>query len=380
MDLAGPPEGTGRARVNETGRKNRWIMADETRALAVAPPRLPYPADAAQFGYDKETWRVLVEAIFPGARSPHSVILALAYCKARKLDPLKRPVHIVAVWDSKRKCEVETIWPGIGELRTTAARTGQYAGKDKTVFGPTVTETFKDDESEVIVTFPESAQITVYRIVQGARCSFEGPTVYWRESYATRSNKSSVPNQMWKDRPSGQLEKCAEAASLRVAFPEEIGNDYAAEEMEGRKFESIGKTAEGHELLKPKRRSQPAGSPAPEPPQEEQPSEEPAATTPASHTNGNAWVGKIKAVAVKKKGTTKDRQTGKDKPYTIFSITGEDGTIFETFSDTAAEMAQSTVGGNLKVEIHFETDDYGKKIKTINPAQDGGDRDPGQEG
>jgi hypothetical protein len=38
---------------------------------------------------------------------------------------------------------------------------------------------------------------------------------------------------MWIKRPRGQLHKCAKAASLRAAFPEECG-DYAAEGMEGK--------------------------------------------------------------------------------------------------------------------------------------------------
>jgi hypothetical protein len=38
---------------------------------------------------------------------------------------------------------------------------------------------------------------------------------------------------MWRRRTRGQLDKCAEAAALRAAFPEELGNDYSAEEMEG---------------------------------------------------------------------------------------------------------------------------------------------------
>ena len=44
---------------------------------------------------------------------------------------------------------------------------------------------------------------------------------------------------MWQQRPYGQLGKCAEAAALRKAFPEEIGNDYTAEEMEGKVISEI---------------------------------------------------------------------------------------------------------------------------------------------
>jgi hypothetical protein len=46
----------------------------------------------------------------------------------------------------------------------------------------------------------------------------------------------NVPNEKWQKAPFQMLEKCAEAASLRRAFPEELGNAYTAEEMEGKEF------------------------------------------------------------------------------------------------------------------------------------------------
>ena len=48
-----------------------------------------------------------------------------------------------------------------------------------------------------------------------------------------------MPADMWKKRPRGQLHKNAKAASLRAAFPEEMGNDYTAEEMEGQVIEGV---------------------------------------------------------------------------------------------------------------------------------------------
>ena len=42
-----------------------------------------------------------------------------------------------------------------------------------------------------------------------------------------------------KSGPRGQLDKAAEAAALRAAFPEELGNDYAAEEMEGQVIDHV---------------------------------------------------------------------------------------------------------------------------------------------
>src|SRR5262245_58352920 len=108
---------------------------------AIAPPRLPYhPMIEERFGIDKASWKALVEAIFPGATSVESVILALSYCRARRLDPFKRCVHIVPIWDKQRRCMVDTIWPGIGEVRTTAMRTNEYAGRDDAEFGELVTK------------------------------------------------------------------------------------------------------------------------------------------------------------------------------------------------------------------------------------------------
>jgi phage recombination protein Bet len=173
--------------------------------------------------------------------------MALAYCKHRNLDIFKKPVHIVPMWDTKKGAYVETIWPSISELRTTAARTKQYAGIDEAEFGPPITMQFKGSsgrgqsrkEHDVTLIFPEWCRMTVYRVVPGAGvCKFVGPKVKWIESYAT-IGASDVPNNMWQERPEGQLEKCAEAAALRRAFPEEIGNEMTAEEMEGRQISTV---------------------------------------------------------------------------------------------------------------------------------------------
>ena len=56
---------------------------------------------------------------------------------------------------------------------------------------------------------------------------------------------SSDLNAMWQKRPRGQIEKCAEAAALRKAFPEELGNDMTREEMEGQVIELDSAPATG---------------------------------------------------------------------------------------------------------------------------------------
>lgn len=200
-------------------------MSKENQTIQIAQPRLPYhPAVEKRFGIDKSGWKALVEAVFPNAQTAESVILALTYCKARDLDVFKRVVHIVPIWDKKQGRMVETVWPGIGELRTTAFRSNSYAGRDATSFGDNITHSWDTKDGPIEVNFPEWAQITVYRIVNNERVAFAGPTTYWLETYA--SVKDGSPNSMWRKRPRGQIDKCAEAAALRCAFPEGVGDQY----------------------------------------------------------------------------------------------------------------------------------------------------------
>lgn len=183
-------------------------VKDTSKTLMLKGPRLPYhPLIEERFGIDKSAWKALVEAIFPNATTVESVLLALSYCRARKLDPFKRNVHIVPIWSKDMQAMVDTIWPGIGELRTTAFRTGEYAGRAATEYGPDVTQKVGVLE----ITFPQWAQTTVWRMIKGQRVEFVGPRVYWLETYATRSRNDKSPNEMWANRPRGQIDKCFDA-------------------------------------------------------------------------------------------------------------------------------------------------------------------------
>lgn len=208
------------------------------------------PEEAMSYGVGPGQWRVLVEAIFPNAKTPEAIVLALAYCKAKNYDPMKRAVHIVPVYNSALKRMVETVWPGINSILTDAARTGAFAGMEPPVYGEDVTRTFREFNEngtikrEVDVTFPAWCRVTVYRMVSGTRCPFVGE-VFWEEAYAKSSRWSEIPNEMWSKRTRGQLAKCAQAAALRLAFPEAA--DYTADEMEGKELPYGTKYAiEGH--------------------------------------------------------------------------------------------------------------------------------------
>ena len=212
---------------------------------------LPMPVEAKQlYEVSEQAWKVLTEVTFPLAKTPEAIMMALDYCRARKLDIFKKPVHIVPMWSAALGRSVETVWPSIMEIQTTAARTGLWAGIDRPVWGPDKTQVFsgryKDEleqwqETSVEVTFPEWVAVTVYRLVNGQRCAFT-EEVYWLEAYSTAGGRySQVPSAMWLKRPKGQLAKCGKAASLRAAFPEDCG--YAAEEMEGSPLESLNDPA-----------------------------------------------------------------------------------------------------------------------------------------
>lgn len=214
-------------------------MSDNNTIAVFSAPRLPYhPVMEERFGVSRGAWKALVEAVYPNAKSVDSIAMALAYCQARKLDPFKRPVHIVPIYDSATKSYVDTVWPGISELRTTALRTKQYAGCDEVEFGPAIeehfvwTDKYKGEQSATVV-YPEWARMTVFRLVNGVKTAVVGPKAFWKETYATIGYGGSAPNDMWRKRPYGQIEKCAEAGALRRAFPEEIGDEPTAEEMEG---------------------------------------------------------------------------------------------------------------------------------------------------
>lgn len=229
---------------------------DRQRVAVLQPPRLPYhPIYEQRYGIDGIQWRALVEAVYPSAKTPEGIILAVSYCKAMGYDVMKKMVHVVPIWNSALQKEVEGIWEGVSALRATAFRTNEYAGCDETKFGPMKTQTFSGEvgrgqyakQVEVTLEFPEWAQVTVYRLAQGQRCAFPGPKVYWLAAYGCQG-KSDVPNDKWQEGGgSYMLEKCTEAAALRKAFPEALGGMNAAEEMEGRRVDATPGPTIDHE-------------------------------------------------------------------------------------------------------------------------------------
>jgi len=178
----------------------------------------------------------LKSSLYTGAKDD-SIQMVIEYCKACKLDPMQKPVHIVPMWDKNTKSMKDTIMPGIGLYRIQAARSNKYAGVSEPEYGDTVNTTL----GGVSISYPEWCKVTVKKLVGNNIVEFTAKE-YWLENYATARKDSTAPNAMWLKRPFGQLAKCAEAQALRKAFPEIITHQPTAEEMEGKSFAENTKT------------------------------------------------------------------------------------------------------------------------------------------
>lgn len=194
-----------------------------TTAIEKPPAALPEPVQRR--GVNEAQWRTLCNSLYPGAK-PQSVLMVIDYCSARRLDPLKKPCHIVPM-EVKVGNTYEwrdVVMPGIYELRTTAQRTGEYLGHAKAEYGPS---------TEVAgVSAPEWCEFTVYRWNSLAQMRAEYPVrILFAEVVATKRDGNA--NARWSKAPTQMLTKCSEAASLREAFPDELGGQQTVEEMEG---------------------------------------------------------------------------------------------------------------------------------------------------
>lgn len=185
---------------------------------------------------DQHIWSALKNSLYTGARD-ESIKMVLDYCKAAKLDPMQKPVHIVPM--SVKNAQTgryeykDVVMAGVGLYRIQAARSNQYAGVSEPEFGEDVTCNL----GGVDITYPKWCKVTVKKIVNNTIVEFTAKE-YWLENYASKKDELT-PNTMWRKRPYGQLAKCAEAQALRKAFPEIVSQHPTAEEMEGKNFNDL---------------------------------------------------------------------------------------------------------------------------------------------
>lgn len=140
--------------------------------------------------------------------TPDELKLYFYDCQRQGVHPLDKLIHF-----TKRGGRYVPI-TSIDFMRMKAGETQMYAGSDDAVFNGTPSH--KDFE----------AKITVYRFVQGQRCSWSA-TARWAEYYP-----GDQQGHMWKKMPYVMLAKCAEALALRKAFADVLHGLYIREEMD----------------------------------------------------------------------------------------------------------------------------------------------------
>lgn len=192
-------------------------------------------ADSASF--TEEQRRLITDVLVKGG-SPTEVSFYFQVAERLKLDPFKRQIHAMKRWDGTLGREVLQFMVSIEGLRSIACRCKTEDGKDAYAGSSKPKFTYKDADKKHL----HSAEVTILKIVQGEPREFTAEAFYdecvqmkahYEGTGNNRRKTGESPNSMWEKRPHGQLGKCAEAAALRKAFPEETGGAYIEEEFGG---------------------------------------------------------------------------------------------------------------------------------------------------
>lgn len=178
--------------------------------------------EAGELSYSSDQIQLIKDTYAKGA-TDQEFSLFIEIAKRKGLDIFSRQIHLVSRWDSKLGREVREPQTGIDGYRLIAERTGKYEGQ----IGPLWCGT---DGQWVDVWLsdkpPAAAKVGVLKT--GCREPFWGIALY--REYA-QTTKAGSPTYMWAKMPGNQLAKCAEALSLRKAFPAELAGIYTQEEM-----------------------------------------------------------------------------------------------------------------------------------------------------
>lgn len=182
--------------------------------------------------FDEERLLLLKDQLNPDL-SDGELALFAEVCQRVSLDPFARQIYAVKRWNNQLKRKVMTVQTSIDGFRLVAQRTGEYAGQRGPYWcgpdGEWLVD--KDGKPRPWLADKPPAAATVGTLRRG----FAEPlfSVARFNAYAQRTRDGGLTS-MW-DYPSGMgdlmIGKCAEALSLRRAFPQELSGLYTAEEM-----------------------------------------------------------------------------------------------------------------------------------------------------
>lgn len=187
----------------------------------------PVPSAIEIDGFTPAQVELMKNTICKGATDDELKLFGYVANKKR-LDPFSKQIHAVKRKqydeESDQWKDVMSFQVAIDGFRLIADRTGKYEGQAPIMWcGPD--GVWKDLWLDA--GFPTAAKATVYRT------GFREPMVRiakWVEYVQKKRNGD--PFKMWKTMPANQLGKCAEAAALRAAFPEECSDLYEPAELD----------------------------------------------------------------------------------------------------------------------------------------------------
>lgn len=78
---------------------------------------------------ERELIHVLKDSLYPGA-ADDSVRMVIGYCRAASLDVMKKPVHIVPMWDNKSRTMRDVVMPEDRRGLASHASMGTYVATE----------------------------------------------------------------------------------------------------------------------------------------------------------------------------------------------------------------------------------------------------------
>lgn len=166
-----------------------------------------------------EQIRTLAQAAVIPDNTPAAIVQVFAQtCREHGLSPFKKEIYLVQ-YGGKYSTIV-----GIDGMRAKASRSACFAGRDDAKFnvqpdGSFLTAAQLASRKEM----PLTCTVTVWKVVGGMRCPFTKTVAFAEYCPPNRTGK-------WASMPYNMVEKCAEAATLRMAFADETAGLLIEEE------------------------------------------------------------------------------------------------------------------------------------------------------